>query len=168
MIIWRAGHIIEYPYGGPPADGRCLPLEVLAGNQRAAETERPKEASVDAKTRILLADSDLDSRLVYRIMLEHRGYEVVEADNGETAITLAYAGGVTIVVTELTLRIVDGHAVLERLRADERTRDVRVVVLTARGLEEDRVRAEQNGCTLFLTKPLEPNVLADEIDRLLR
>jgi two-component system, OmpR family, phosphate regulon response regulator PhoB len=117
--------------------------------------------------RILIVDGDADSRLVYRIMLEHRGYDVDVVEDGESALQYVRQQPVDAVVTELTLRLVDGHTLLERLRADERTRDLCVVVLTARALDRDRARAEQAQCARFLVKPLEPNRLVREMEALI-
>jgi CheY-like chemotaxis protein len=119
-------------------------------------------SSVDAR-RILIADSDGDSRTVYRIVLQHHGFDVVDVEDGATALTRARAGDVGLVVTELTLRVLDGHTLLEQLMSDEATAHIRVVVLTARALQEDRERATRAGCALFLTKPLQPMALLEKI-----
>ena len=118
--------------------------------------------------RVLIIDNDADSRAVYRILLEHRGYEVLEAETAASGHAQALAQRVSLVVTELTLRHEDGYALIEQLRADERTRDVCVVVVTARALREDEDRTAELGCALFLVKPVEPNVLANEIDQLMK
>lgn len=114
-------------------------------------------------TRVLIVDGDRDSRTVYRILLEHRGYVVQEAENAEVAFELAVAG-MDAVIMELTLRGMDGHELLTRLRADERTRGLCIMVLTARGLQDDRERAERRGCTRYLLKPLEPMALVEELE----
>jgi CheY-like chemotaxis protein len=113
--------------------------------------------------RILIADSDTDSRTVYRIMLQYHGFEVLEAEDGESALERARTGGISVVVTELTLARLDGHGLLQRLKEDAQTRDIAVVVLTARVLREDEERARQAGCAAFLTKPLQPAMLLREI-----
>lgn len=117
---------------------------------------------VDA-TRVLIVDGDRDSRTVYRILLEHRGYAVQEAADAESAFEAA-AAGVDAVIMELTLPGTDGHELLQRLRADDRTRTLCIVVLTARGLQDDRERAERRGCTRYLLKPLEPIALVTELE----
>jgi CheY-like chemotaxis protein len=115
----------------------------------------------------MLVDGDQDSRSVYRIVLTYHGYDVIEVADGESALVALQQDPCDVVVTELTLRLLDGHRLLERLRQDERTRDICVVVVTARGLEEDRERAEEAGCNRFLLKPLEPQALLREIAVLL-
>lgn len=113
--------------------------------------------------RVLIVDADVDNRAVYRILLEHRGYSVTEAIDAEAAFAEAVRG-VRAVIMELTLPGSDGHDLLHRLRGDDRTRGLCVVVLTARGLQEDRERAERRGCTRFLVKPVQPKVLVDELE----
>ncbi|CAN5602382.1 response regulator [soil metagenome] len=113
--------------------------------------------------RVLIVDADSDSRTVYRIMLQHHGYEVHEVDDGERALEVLRRDPFHVVVTELTLRTMDGIELLTRLQAEPRPEPVCVVVLTARALPEDRPRALQAGCTSFLMKPVGPHVLLDEI-----
>jgi two-component system, OmpR family, response regulator len=113
--------------------------------------------------RVLIVDGDSDSRIVYRIVLQHHGYDTLEAEDGEAALRMIEAAPVHVVVTELTLRLVDGHTLVERLRARPDTQDICIIVVTARGLQEDRARAFRAGCTRFLLKPLEPQVLVREI-----
>ncbi|CAN5635389.1 N/A [soil metagenome] len=127
----------------------------------------PGKVNVGAK-RVMIVDGDGDSRSVYRIVLQYYGYEVMEADNGEAALAMVEQTAFDVVVTELTLRLVDGHTLVERLREHDRTRDTCIMVVTARGLQEDRERAEQAGCTRFLTKPLEPQALLREIEHALK
>jgi CheY-like chemotaxis protein len=114
--------------------------------------------------RILIVDGDADSRSVYGIMLQHQGYDVAEAEDGEVALRMLTAA-TTVVIMELTLRVVDGHVLLERLTAERP--DVRVVVVTARALEGDRERAHRSGCAKYLMKPLEPQQLLREIEDIL-
>jgi CheY-like chemotaxis protein len=113
--------------------------------------------------RILIVDGDADTRTVYRTMLQHSGYDVVEVEDGEAAVRHVAEQPVDAVVMELTLRLVDGHTLLKRLRSDERTRDVCAIVITARPLEDDRRLAELAGCQRFLVKPVAPQELLHEV-----
>lgn len=114
---------------------------------------------------VLVIDGDEDSRLVYRPVLEASGLEVLEAADGASGLSVARERVPDIVITELTLRNVDGLTLIRQLR--ERLRDVLVVVLTARRLPEDRLQAEEAGCVLFLEKPLSPRQLLGELTNLL-
>jgi len=117
--------------------------------------------------RVLIIDGDADSRAVYRIMLEHRDYEVYEAETGAEGVELAKSLAIDLVVMELTLRREDGYSVMERMRSDAKTRNVCIVVVTARALRDDEGRAAALGCALFMLKPVEPNLLVSEIGRLI-
>lgn len=114
--------------------------------------------------RVLIVDGDGDSRAVYRILLQHHGFEVFEAEDGAAALHAVAAAPIDVVVMELTLRRLDGHALLERLvSASPR---LCVLVVTARALEADRLRAERAGCMRYLTKPLEPQALVRQVQEL--
>lgn len=116
--------------------------------------------------RVLIVDGDPDTRAVCRMILEHRGYEVREAADGEAALAEVRASSYPVVITELTLAKLDGQALLERLNADPGTASSRIIILTARALAEERVRAERAGCAAFLTKPIEPLTLVERVERL--
>lgn len=114
---------------------------------------------------VLVIDADEDSRSVYRPLLEANGIEVLEATDGMAGLSLAREHVPDVVVTELTLSGVDGFTLINQLR--ERLRDVAVLVLTARRVPGDRDRAQEAGCTMFLEKPVAPQVLVDNVVSLL-
>jgi two-component system, cell cycle response regulator DivK len=117
--------------------------------------------------RVLLVDSDADSRTIFRLSLEHHGFSVVEAEDGDAALEILLVTPPAALVTELTLGRMDGFRLLEAIRREPAMAEVRVVVVTARVFESDRRRAEAAGCNLFLPKPLPPTVLAQELERLI-
>jgi CheY-like chemotaxis protein len=131
------------------------------------DTPATRTGSTLKRRRVLIVDGDADSRTVYGIMLRHHGYEVAEVDDGESALAIARKGAADVLVTELTLRRLDGHMLLQALKDDPATAGLGVVVLTARTVPSDRARAMATGCTKFLTKPLEPQALLREIESLL-
>ena len=116
---------------------------------------------------VLLVDGDMDSRTVNRAMLQHYGYRVLEAADGVTAVKLAAAEPPDAVVTELSVPKLSGLELMERLRESESTNEVRLVVLSALTMESDIQRAYAAGCELFMSKPIEPQALVRELDRLL-
>lgn len=116
---------------------------------------------------ILLVDGDSDSRIVYRTILRHHGFDVVEAADGQTGLELARKLLPAMVITELTVPKLAGLDLIRQLRAMPETSSALLLVLTALALDAERVRAEAAGCTAFLTKPIEPQVLLQEVRRLL-
>jgi two-component system cell cycle response regulator DivK len=112
---------------------------------------------------VLLVQPHDDSREMYAEFLRHHGLEVAcPADMIET-MTLALKADV--IVTELQLPGLDGYEFIQRLRADERTRQKPIIVVTSWAWQTERLRAEEAGCDLFLTKPCLPNVLLRHVRR---
>ena len=106
--------------------------------------------------KVLVIDDEPDVLMLCRVNLELAGHEVVEAANGEDGLELALAQGPDAIVLDLMLPKRDGISVLEALTADERTRNVPVILLTAKTQREDRRAAWRAGCTEYLTKPFSP------------
>jgi CheY-like chemotaxis protein len=116
-------------------------------------------------TRVLVIDDEPDVLLLCRLNLEHAGHEVLEALSGELGLTMARQEHPDIVVLDLMMPMMDGYAVLAALQQDERTRDVPVVVLTAKVRLEDRIRSWQDGASEFVTKPFQPELLLNTLDQ---
>lgn len=110
---------------------------------------------------VLLIDDDAGSRAACRRLLESSGLEVLEAADGAAGLSLARERAPDVVVTELALRGLDGHTLLEQLA--ERLRGTRVIVATSDRDADARERAERAGCARFLAKPLAPETLLREV-----
>jgi CheY-like chemotaxis protein len=129
-------------------------------------TKSPLETPVNRKTRVLLVDGDADSRTVYRAILQHYEYDVLEAVDGPAALEMALRELPDVVVTELTVPKLSGLDLMLELRDHEQTRDTCIIVLTAVSFESEKKRAIQAGCQVFLSKPVEPQMLVEQIRRL--
>jgi CheY-like chemotaxis protein len=115
---------------------------------------------------ILIADGDPDARQIYTKFLRYHGFHVVAVASGRDALVAGPA--VDAIVTELMLPgDIDGVELIERLKSDDRTRAIPVIVATACAWTTDRHRARTAGCDLFLSKPCLPHELMDAIVRLL-
>ena len=117
--------------------------------------------------RVLVIDDEPDVLLLCRVNLQHAGHEVFEAEDGEHGIADAVTHRPDAIVLDLMLPNQDGYQVLRELRADERTRDVPVLVLTAKVQMEDHRRSLELGADAFLTKPFSPEVLCDAVKEVL-
>ncbi|RAS64025.1 DNA-binding response OmpR family regulator [Lentzea atacamensis] len=114
---------------------------------------------------MLVVDDDTTVRDVVRRYLEHAGYEVELAGDGETALRLMAAREPDIVVLDLMLPGIDGLEVCRRVRERGSTP---VVMLTALGEEEDRIAGLQIGADDYVTKPFSPRELALRVSSVLR
>jgi DNA-binding response OmpR family regulator len=113
----------------------------------------------------LVVDDDPDIRAMLAFTLRGHGFDVREADDGLVALTQIEALQPDVVVLDLMMPF-DGYAVLEAMRERGLGRDVRVVVLSAKCEERDLVRAWQLGADEYLTKPVDPDHLADKLREL--
>jgi CheY-like chemotaxis protein len=118
--------------------------------------------------RVLIADADSDTRLLYREMLSSAGCDVIEAVDGRDALAQAFSRGPSVVVTETRLPFIDGYALCELLRADSATRDVPILVLTADAHPAEHDRAERAGADAVLTKPVLPDAVLKTTKDLLK
>ena len=126
-----------------------------------------REAVTEPMARILVVDDEPDVLLLCRVNLQHAGYDVLEASDGEQGLALAMSEAPDALVLDLMLPLLDGYGVLERLQADERTRTIPVVVLTAKAQREDRVRCWEQGASEYMTKPFSPVALSATLTELL-
>ncbi|MCG8924116.1 response regulator transcription factor [Lentzea sp. CC55] len=115
--------------------------------------------------RVLVVEDDTTVRDVVRRYLEHAGYEVELAGDGERALRLMAAHEPDIVVLDLMLPGIDGLEVCRRIRERGSTP---VVMLTALGEEEDRIAGLQIGADDYVTKPFSPRELALRVSSVLR
>ncbi len=119
-----------------------------------------------ARGPILLVEDDAETRLAYRRLLEHAGWSVQEASDGEQALRSVADTLPCVVVMDISIPIVDGWEMTRRLKLDERTRDVPVLLVTGHALDEDQRRARDLGCAGYLVKPLSPSRFVEEVERL--
>lgn len=116
---------------------------------------------------VLIVDGHDDTRALYALALSGMGFDVVPARDGEDAYHRAWAALPDIIVTELILSPGDGWELLKWLKADSRTRDIPVAVLTGHIAPSSRERADRQGCAAFILKPCLPDELAIELRQVL-
>jgi two-component system, cell cycle response regulator DivK len=115
---------------------------------------------------LVIEDNPKNLKLV-RDVLQHEGYEVLEASSAELGLELAEARTPGLVFMDLQLPAMDGLEAMQVLRSREPTRSVPVVAVTAFAMEDDRRRALAAGFDGYLTKPVSPTVLRAEAERFL-
>lgn len=115
---------------------------------------------------LVVEDSAVIRRLI-EVCLRPASLEVVMRDDGPQGLAAAINDQPDLLVLDIGLPEMDGWEVLDRLRSDERTKDVPVLVLTAHAEEESRRRADEGGADAFVTKPFQPNDFRQEVLNLL-
>jgi two-component system, cell cycle response regulator DivK len=118
-------------------------------------------------TRILVAEDNAVNRELLRELLELRGYAVVEACDGQEALNAIEQAPPDLLLLDIGMPVLDGFAVIRRLREDARLARLPVVAVTAYAMRGDRERILNSGFDGYLSKPVNPSSLAEELDRLL-
>ena len=121
----------------------------------------------ETMSRVLVIDDEPDVLLLCRVNLQHAGHEVLEAPDGERGLAVALDETPDAVVLDLMLPGLDGYGVLTALRERTETKDIPVLVLTAKAQREDRVRCWEQGASEYMTKPFSPAALSSALDRLM-
>ncbi|MCA1620020.1 MAG: response regulator [Acidobacteria bacterium] len=117
---------------------------------------------------ILIADDYDDNRELLRLMLEGEGYLIREARNGREALDAALAEAPTVALIDLSMPALDGWGLLREMRADERTRAVFCVAVTAFAANQDRLRALEAGFDAYISKPFRARELIELVNSFAR
>jgi DNA-binding response OmpR family regulator len=117
--------------------------------------------------RILVVDDEDSVRQLFQIVLQHEGYDVLLATNGAEALIAAHREQPDLIILDWMMPVMDGLSALKQLRADAATRQIPIVMLTARQSDRDTTAALVHGADVYLTKPFEPQEVLSVISRLL-
>ncbi len=120
------------------------------------------------KPLILVADDEEDVRELVCINLQQSGFQTAEAVNGLEALDAARTKKPAAIVLDVMMPGRDGYRVCEALRADEATRRIPILMLTARGHTDDRISGLQKGADDYMSKPFSPKELVLRVQALLR
>ena len=142
---------------GDPRAGSFELLDNLVGGPKVTRLKR----------KVLLVDDEDSLRRVMKDLLEREGYIVSEARDGVQALDQVDRTGPDVIVLDLNLPGLDGYGVLSHLRSRPATADIPVVVLTAKGDEDNEVRVFELGADDFLTKPFRARALSARLDAVL-
>ena len=117
--------------------------------------------------RILIVEDKASSRELVRTVLEHQGYAVIEAADGDEGLLKARAEAPDLILLDLQMPIRNGYEVLTELRREPRFHSLPIIAVTASAMQGDREKALAAGFNGYLTKPLPLSSLRSEIQRLL-
>jgi CheY-like chemotaxis protein len=115
---------------------------------------------------LLVEDNEMNRDMLTR-RLQRRGYEVVTAHDGEQGHSLAFSENPDIILMDISLPVMDGWEITRLLKANEATRHIPIIALTAHALVTDRAKAFEVGFDDYDTKPVEFARLSEKIDNLL-
>jgi two-component system, cell cycle response regulator DivK len=115
---------------------------------------------------LLVEDNEMNRDMLSR-RLQRKGYSVVTADDGEKGLLLARSEMPDLILMDISLPVMSGWEVTRLLKADEATRNIPIIALTAHAWITDREKALEAGCDEYDTKPVEFGRLSEKMDSLL-
>ena len=118
-------------------------------------------------TKILLVEDNEMNRDMLSRRLTRKGFEVLIAVDGQEGVTLAGTETPDLILLDMSLPVLDGWAAARQLKADEGTRGIPIIALTAHAMAGDREKALEAGCDEYDTKPVELPRLLEKIETLL-
>ena len=118
-------------------------------------------------TKILIAEDNAVNRELLRELLQIGGYAVEEACDGEEALRMVRQSQPDILLLDIGMPLLDGFAVVSKIREDPRLASLPVVAVTAYAMQGDQEKILNSGFNGYLSKPVNARSLAGELERLL-
>ena len=116
---------------------------------------------------LLVEDNEMNRDMLSRRLIR-KGYEVLVAYDGAMGLEMTGKERPDLVLMDMSLPVLDGWEVAQRLKTNPETRSIPVIALTAHAMTEDRERALAAGCDDYDTKPVEMPRLLEKMERLLQ
>src|SRR5579883_127018 len=108
---------------------------------------------------ILIVENEVSNRILIERVLSTRGYRCITASNGREALGILDHEHVDLILTDLSMPVLDGYRTTELIRQRPGMANLPVIAVTAFALGSEGEAAKQSGCTDFLTKPFKPKQL---------
>ena len=113
--------------------------------------------------RILLIEDTEDNRQLIRDLVTSVGYELLEAEDGQSGVDMALQHHPDLILMDIQLPVLDGYEASRRIKADPNLRHVPIIAVTSYALSGDEAKARQAGCDGYVTKPFSPRQLLSKI-----
>ncbi len=120
------------------------------------------------KKRILLVEDEANLRELMKYRLEEAGYEVITATDGFFAVSMARSQRPDIILLDLMLPKLDGYTVCRMLRLNDITKEIPIIMITARTAPQDKDRGLEIGANDYLAKPVDVPTLLEKISELIK
>jgi two-component system cell cycle response regulator DivK len=130
----------------------------LAASRPGGSWDRPMSERKDS-LKILYIEDNRDNRMLVKRILEVEGYTVLEAGDGPTGIELAKRENPALILVDISMPDMDGYEVTRHLRATEQFRTVPIIALTAKVMKGDREKTMEAGCSGYIQKPIDVDLL---------
>ena len=116
--------------------------------------------------KILVVEDNENNLYLITFILEKKGYKVIAARTGEDGIEMALKDRPDLILMDIQLPGIDGLETTRRIRASKTGNDVPIIALTSYALVGDREQVMNAGCTGYIEKPINPETIMGEIDKI--
>ncbi|HEY4686774.1 MAG TPA: response regulator [Candidatus Subteraquimicrobiales bacterium] len=117
--------------------------------------------------KILLVEDEPDIIRLVKFTLEQRNFEVVATSNGLAAIEIASTEKPDLILLDVMMPVINGYDTCVRLKKNEKTKDIPVIILSAKAQKKEVDRALKVGAADFIAKPFSPRELREKIEKIL-
>ena len=117
--------------------------------------------------KILIVDDSSSVRTVARMALREKGYEVVEAGNGQEALKVLQSDRCHLVISDVNMPVMDGITLLKEIKANPNYKFTPVIMLTTEAGEDKKQEGRAAGAKAWITKPFQPQLLVDAVSKLI-
>jgi DNA-binding response OmpR family regulator len=124
---------------------------------------RSRAAEYNDKIKVLVADDDKTVIDIIRYSLDSDQFEVLEAANGKEALGMVFARSPDILILDIMMSEMDGYMVCEELKEHDSTKNLPIIILSAKTSVDDKVKAMGLGIDDYMTKPFDPRELEARI-----
>lgn len=143
----------------------------FSNNTEKPDTERhvSVERELEKSKRLLLVDDNPDNRMLIMAYLKKTSYEVDEAENGQMALDMYKRGKYDLILMDIQMPVMDGHAATRAIRQYEKENDVvstPIIALTAHASREEIDKCKMAGCNAHMSKPIKKSTLLNTLNNL--
>jgi len=117
--------------------------------------------------RILVVDDELETLRLIGVMLQRQGYEIIAAASGAEAISIANKEKPNLIILDIMMPDIDGYEVTKELKSASATKDIPILMFTAKSQVEDKITGYDVGADDYLTKPVHPAELVAHVKALI-
>jgi two-component system cell cycle response regulator DivK len=123
---------------------------------------------MDDRAKILYIEDNRDNRSLVRRVLESEGYAVLEAANAEDALTSLRVGSPDLILMDINMPGMDGYTLTAQIKAMPDYARIPIIAMTANVMRGDRERSLEAGCDGYIQKPIDIDILSQQIERFIR
>jgi two-component system cell cycle response regulator DivK len=120
------------------------------------------------KSTILYVEDDFNNRTLVRRVLEAEGYQLVDAANANQAMSYLKENKIDLILMDINMPEMDGYALTTRIKAVPEYAKIPIVAMTANVMRGDRERSLEAGCDGYIQKPIDIDLLTQQVERFLR